>query len=420
MGTSEGGLIQASGSNKGDWLYVAPTALLLFVLPMGHTTALRMVLLVLTAVAAAVFWRGRALPRIPLLVPFAICFLVALASLPGAADARFSFEEIKKELGYGLIVFLAFYSLSRTRRDVTAWMLALLAGLLVLGIYAFYQAMLTGTLRFDGLHGGSISYSVFVATVFPLLLAALVYPGVPRNWRIVVLALIFLALFTTHFTGNRNFWVAITASALIASGLYLQLRPGASIARYVVAGVALLLVASALAFTATAKQRIKSQAGVAETLSVTAEKDPRNKIWAYSIQRIRQSPWAGTGFGRMAQAREFSAYFDKSRYYVHPHNMFLDYGVQMGIPGILAFAFLFACVLREFLRLYKSPDMRIALIGIAGISIVAAVVLKSTTDSQFVRHHALMFWALVGMGLGYGARLGAVVPEAPAHVPIPR
>jgi O-antigen ligase len=85
--------------------------------------------------------------------------------------------------------------------------------------------------------------------------------------------------------------------------------------------------------------------------------------------------------------------------------MFLDYGIQMGVPGILAFAFLFACVIREFLRLYRSSNLNVALIGVAGMAIVAAVILKSATDDQFIRHNALLFWALVGMGLGYGTRL---------------
>lgn len=420
METGNAGLIRASASKGREWLYLVPTALLLFVLPMGHTTALRMVFLVLTAAAAAAFWRNRGLTKIPLVVPFAICFLVALASLPGAADAGFSFEEIKKELGYGLIVFLAFYSLSRTRRDVATWVLALLASVFVMGIYALYQAMGAGTLRFDGLHGGSVSYSVFVAMISPLLLVALVYPGVGKDWKIAVSILILLSLFTTYFTGNRNFWFAISASTVVSAALYLKLRPGAAIARFVVAGTIVVLLASALAFSITAQQRVKSQAGVAAVLKKTAEKDPRSRLWAYGFERIRQSPLMGTGFGRMAQAEEFAKRFNNKRELKHAHNIFLDYGIQMGIPGILAFSFLFVCVLREFFRLYRTPDMRIALIGIAGISLLVAVMLKSMTDNQFVRHHALMFWALVGMGLGYGARLGAAMPGASAPVSTPR
>ena len=118
----------------------------------------------------------------------------------------------------------------------------------------------------------------------------------------------------------------------------------------------------------------------------------------------------GTGFGRMGQTKQFAEHFDNKPLWVHAHNMFLDYGIQMGVPGILAFAFLFACVIREFMSLYRSPHLNVALIGITGIAIVAAVILKSTTDDQFVRHNALLFWAVVGMGLGYGARLGARSP----------
>ncbi|HEX7812201.1 MAG TPA: O-antigen ligase family protein [Burkholderiales bacterium] len=394
------------------WLYLAPSSLLLLVLPIDHTTALRMLFLVLTAVATAWFWRCRDVARIPLLLPFATCFLVALASVPGADDPVYSLNEVKKELGYGLIVFLGFYSLARTRREVATWMMVILFNILWLGIYTLWQGLNAGTLAFDGWHGGVLNYSVFVATVFPLLLAALGYPGVPRNWKIAVLILIPLTLFTTYLTENRIFWIAIGASTLMLAGLYLNLRSARSATKVVMAGTIVILVACTLAFSTAAKQRIGSQTGVAETLSTIVETDPRNRIWAYSVQRIQERPWMGTGFGRMAQAKEFAEHFDHEPLWVHAHNMFLDYGIQMGVPGILAFAFLFACVIREFLRLYRSSDLNVALIGIAGIGIVAAVILKSATDDQFVRHNALLFWALVGMGLGYGARLGAKVPSA--------
>lgn len=392
------------------WLYLAPTSLLLLVLPIAHTTALRMLSLVLTAMAAAWFWRGKNVARAPLLLPFAICFLVALASVPGADDPGFSLDEIKKELGYGLIVFLAYYSLSRTRRDVAAWMMVILCNVLWLGVYTLWRGLDAGTLAFDGWHGGVLNYSVFVATVFPLLLAALLNPAVPGYWKGVVLLLIPLALFTAYLTENRIFWIAIAASTLMTGMLSLRLRIAPAARSAIVAGTIVILAVSAFAFANTAKQRISSGTGVSETLGTTAETDPRNKIWTYSVQRIRERPWMGTGFGRMAQAKQFAEHFNNEPLWVHAHNMFLDYGIQMGVPGILAFVFLFACVIREFLRLYRSSDLNVALTGIAGMAIVVAVILKSTTDDQFVRHNALLFWALVGMGLGYGARLGAKAP----------
>ncbi len=392
------------------WLYLAPTSLLLLVLPIAHTTALRMLFLGLTAIATAWFWRWKNAATAPLLAPFAICFLVALASVPGAHDPGFSLNEIKKELGYGLIVFLAFYSLSRTRREVATWMMVILCNLLWLGIYTLWQGLSSGTLAFDGWHGGELNYSVFVATTFPLLLAALLYPAVPAYWKRVVLLLIPLALYTAYLTENRIFWVAMAASTLISAMLYLRIRTAPLARSVIVAGTIAVLVVSAFAFANMAKQRISSQAGLAETLSTTAERDPRNKLWAYGVQRIQERPWMGTGFGRMAQEKQFAEHFNNEPLWVHAHNMFLDYGIQMGVPGILAFAFLFACVIREFLKLYHCSDLNVALIGITGIAVVTAVVLKSTTDDQFVRHNALLFWALVGMGLGYGARLGARAP----------
>lgn len=405
----------AAGGDWRAWLYLVPTSLLLLVLPIAHTTAPRMLSLGLAAIATAWFWRWKNVARVPLLLPFAICFLVALASVPGADDPGFSLGEVKKELGYGLIAFLAFYSLSRTRRDVATWMMVILCNVLWLGVYTLWQGLNEETLAFDGWHGGVLNYSVFVATVFPLLLGALLNPAVPAYWKGVVLLLIPLALFTAYLTENRIFWIAIAASTVIFGVLCLRLRTTSRARNALVAGTIAILAVSAFAFANTAKQRILSETGVAETLGATAETDPRNKIWAYSVERIRERPWMGTGFGRMAQAKQFAKHFNNEPLWVHAHNMFLDYGIQMGVPGILAFAFLFACVIREFLRLYRSSNLSVALIGVAGMAVVAAVILKSATDDQFIRHNALLFWALVGMGLGYGARLDAGKP-----VPDPR
>jgi len=45
------------------------------------------------------------------------------------------------------------------------------------------------------------------------------------------------------------------------------------------------------------------------------------------------------------------------------------------------------------------------MMGICGIAVTIAMVTKNMTDDLFWRTDALLFWALVGLLLGYGTRL---------------
>ena len=131
-------------------------------------------------------------------------------------ETRIGKYEIKKELGYGLVTYSAFFVLSRSLRELGVWISALLASLLVLVAYTLWADFREGTLNFGGWHGGVLNYSVFIATIFPLLLCALVYPALDRHWKYISMALIPLALFTGYLTENRIFWFAIVARISIA------------------------------------------------------------------------------------------------------------------------------------------------------------------------------------------------------------
>jgi O-antigen ligase len=404
----------ASLLHSRPWIYLVPTSGLLLVLPVDHTTALRMIFLALTAVAALLFRKSGGAVKVPLLGPFAICFAVALVSVATAENPGFSFDEVKKELVYGLIVFLGFFILARSPRDMAAWLLALLAGLLWLGFYVLIQGWRLDTLAFDGWHGGVLNYTVFVCTVFPLLFLGLFHPGIPWRWKVLAALAMPLSLYTVLLSVNRISWVAIAASTAICALLLAGTRATRRLKWSALVLAVVLLGICAGALSMAAKTRVAPQGSLDETVTLTMDQDPRKRLWSYSVQRIKDSPWLGTGFGRMAQAHAFARQFDNEAWLVHSHNLFLDYGIQMGIPGILAFAGLFIAVLAQFWKLYRSGDPGVSLIGIAGIAIVAAVLLKSATDNQFIRHNALLFWALVGMGLGYGARLTRVQREAGA------
>lgn len=90
----------------------------------------------------------------------------------------------------------------------------------------------------------------------------------------------------------------------------------------------------------------------------------------------------------------------------HTHNLFLNYGISMGIPGILAIVALFGAWLGYF---WKSAIQHHALIGAAGVALVAGVMLRNQLNDFFVRDMSLLFWAQIGLF----ARMA--LQQRPAH-----
>ena len=101
---------------------------------------------------------------------------------------------------------------------------------------------------------------------------------------------------------------------------------------------------------------------------------------------------------------------------MHAHNTFLNRALETGLPGLAAFILLLASVAVAFRRVARSADPGTAAIGAAGIALVAGVVLKNLTDDFFVRQNALLFWSLVGAGLGAAAAREEAIRAAPSTI----
>lgn len=401
--TSPIGTARSAGGGPAWYLLIGP-AVLLLVLPFAHTTALRMTALTISAIAAAWHWRQRRPPPVALVSAFAFWIVAAAWSLVAAADLRYSAGEIKTEIGYGLVTFLCFYTLTESRRELRVWIGVLMVGFAVLVSYTLAAYFRDGTLEFQGLHGGVLNYTTYLITVLPVAVVLAANPRSPANTRLAIGALILLALISAFLTYSRMLWLSVIAGA-IAFAIFHWRNQTTRRGRLVSIGWLVGVVAAlALVLVAVAEKRQFPVVGSIERIAVTLQTDPHFRVWAYGVDRILDSPLVGTGFGRMQQAGVYAAHFHNEGLLVHSHNVFLDYGVQMGVLGIVALAFLFWSVGREFARLSASPIAACRLVGIAGTVAVVTFVVRNCTDDQFVRHNAMLFWALAGIGLGYGRR----------------
>jgi O-antigen ligase len=390
------------------WIRLAPFAVFLFILPFPGTVALRLLALAAGLALCAWVWHKDGFPQVPArnaLLFWAGCALLSLAT---AVDPGYSLGEIKNEIGYAMAAYLGFVTLTRSRDDARFFLAALLLGNLTLGLFALWEHFSSDAARWNerGLAGGSGGYSTYLLALLPLLLWA---DSVleHRHRRAVISGLVALQLVVAVLVGQRAFWLVVALQALCA--LYLLRARGfiAISARGMQAMGAAAVIVCVAAMVGASMTR--------NTVSWT--EDPRTTGWPAVAERILEHPLAGKGFGRQTMKNAHpDLVSQKYPLFWHAHNLFLNYGIAMGVPGVIAIALLFLTLLRRFLELSRAEDRVSAMAGICGVLLVVGVVARNLTNDFFQRDLALLFWAIAGMLLGY-AQHAKSAPRTPIEDP---
>jgi O-antigen ligase len=242
-----------------------------------------------------------------------------------------------------------------------------------------------------GLAGGSGSYSTYLLALLPVLMwAGYVLPQ-RRRWALAS-GLMLLQLFVALLVEQRAFWLAAALQGLFALYL-LRARGFAAISapRVRAIGAAAVILCALAIIGATATR---------DAVSLT--QDPRVTSWPAVAARILEHPLIGKGFGRQAMKKAYPDLVSREfPLFTHPHNLFLNYGLAMGVPGILAIFLIFFALLRRFWEMSRAEDRIVAMAGICGVMLVIGVVARNLTNDLFQRDSALLFWSIAGMLLGY-------------------
>ncbi len=375
------------------WVRLLPFAVLLFILPFPGTVALRLLALAAGLILCAWSWHKDGLPQVPAKTALLLWAAVALLSVASAVDPAYSLGEIKNEIGYAMAAYLGFLTLTRTRADASFLAIALILGSVVLAAFALWEYFSSASSYWNegGLAGGSGSYSTYLLALLPALLWAGCILAHKHRWS-VISGLIALQLVVAVLAGQRAFWLVFALQALLA--LYLLRARGfiaISASRVRAIGVAAVILSALVIVGATAKR---------DTVPWT--QDPRLASWPAVAARILQHPLTGKGFGRETMKKAYPDLLSQKYPAVwHAHNLFLNYGMAMGIPGMIAILLLFFTLLRKFWKLSGAGDRMIAMAGICGVLLVVGVLARNLTNDFFQRDLALLFWSIAGMLLGY-------------------
>jgi len=372
-------------------LLLLPFALFLIILPFPGTIAVRMLTLTLAFFIAWRIWWVQRPHNEPLPGKRVIGFwvVVCLLSLIYAVDPVSSLKEMKSELLNSLAAFFAFFVIAGNLDRARYLMRALAVGLIIIGGWALVAWVGNGFYWDEtGRYGGIGVFSTYLVTILP----AIVWLTLADDsifWKRLAATLLPLILLLAFATTQRAIWPAL----LIEFAVFLAISRRQPIyAKFPLKTVFIFVVViTTMLFSLQEKERFGVNA-TGESVSA----DSRLEFWPAVVSEIAKHPWTGGGFGRHAMKKAYPNLIPEYNTWLwHSHNVILNYGISMGIPGILSIILVFGYFAAFFWQAANNPLSLLA--GAAGLALVLGVLLRNQFNDFFIRDQSLLFWAQVGL-----------------------
>jgi O-antigen ligase len=400
----------ASGAQR---VFLVSAAAFLLVAPFPSSAGWRVFFLV--CALAALAWQAAKgvqpleLWRMPR--PFVLAMLawiaLAAASLAWSVDPGYTEQELRRELLYGAMAFIAFFAGTRSAMHLHLWLRMLLLATIGLGAGEWLRLLFPGTELISKASMGPGPFSTHVLLMAPLLLFAL-WPGPIGMGRSLRLTLFLGALLViAGIAGDsRILWPALLVSALVAFVVFSAQTPPQHASRKAAkrAFIVAIVVLPLLMLVST-DYKLRKYPQAKSTVESFAF-DERPLIWKTAARAVTERPWIGHGYGREIIATDLRAELAKAgqlKPYNHGHNVLLDAAIQMGALGLAAFAAMMGALAWAFAAARKREGG--AVLAIVGLAMFAGYFTKNLTDDFFFRPNSLIFWAIAGMLLGLASRL---------------
>lgn len=128
--------------------------------------------------------------------------------------------------------------------------------------------------------------------------------------------------------------------------------------------------------------------------------DSRIELWTGAVKLIRARPLLGAGlYGFPERSAPYIPHFRTTASFIDPHNIVLNFWVETGLLGLLAFAWIIVAAIVLGVRGWnRLPDAwRPYQLGVA-LAMVAVIVHGLVDVPYFKNDLSLEFWALVAVG----------------------
>lgn len=293
------------------------------------------------------------------------------------------------------VFFFAFVNLvsgPAMARRLVIYMLIGVTLVAVLGLVEMFEkrdVMEYDLRRVFGPHNQPNDYGAFL--VYTMLLAIAWLAVQPWRWRrwLILPWLGFLGRVLIA-TGSRGAWLALAAGVSTITWLR-----GMRYVVMAVVGATVLLTAFPQLIPEAVRERLEQtqiEAGLGEEVDTSSTH--RLMLWQAGMEMTLEDPLLGKGFKGFQHFKEQYVASDVRE--SDPHNMFLYFSAQMGVPAMLVFiAWLGTFFVFGYTLWRKGQDEYLKTIGLASAAIVLAVVGVNLFGSRMVNASTTLYvWVL--------------------------
>lgn len=363
-------------------------------------------------------WSFRGLAPLERLSIFGVILFVAiwtLAWLVNGAEPKGA-DDLGRIARLLLIIPLLLF-VRRLDRTERAWWPGLTVGALIAGGYAwwFYLSGQIGPFEQRVTGNTNPIYFGSIALAFGMmLLARLQDAEQPLALRLLTALAILMAISASMLSGSRGAWVVLPPLLLIylfTLGRYQPLRWRLGIPAAAVAVTALVMLNPMVPMGERAIEGLNDLQAIATGGEAEGTIGRRMAMWELSWELVLDRPWFGAGPtafpDAMTQAIDqgrLPADFDRYR---HPHNEFLSALNHGGIVSLSCLLLMFALLLRQHVRVWRTGLKSTRLIGWAGLAALSVMVVMALSESIFERNSGVVWFGLFAalpIGMIHSAR----------------
>ncbi|MDI6816439.1 MAG: O-antigen ligase family protein [Actinomycetota bacterium] len=317
-------------------------------------------------------------PSSPALLPVAVLLLVAVVSVAMSATplasitGRFNrYNSLPGLISYAIVFWFALKYAAHKRVFIERFETLFIPVVFIVTIYGLLEILGLDVLSMKGTHGVRVSstlgnpvfFGAFLAITLPILLSKAVMfsekTASAVRTRGVAAALLLFGLAMLFTSLSRGAWMGVAAG--FAAVVYFWARSGQKPMRVVVLWT-LLLVGAFLAGVGIVSMLAGSDiGGIVDAAGSSSSLASRIEIWKTSLLMIGDKPLFGFG---LDQTKDwFNLYMTEglagleNTLHGRAHNIFLQMGLDGGIPLLFANLWLFLFVVLKGMRHLRShPD----------------------------------------------------------------
>jgi O-antigen ligase len=237
-----------------------------------------------------------------------------------------------------------------------------------------------------------------------------------RRWIAALCVVIFAAL---GFLSESRTLIATLFISLIAFLMAYGILRG-TLRWKSVLGIAVIgLIVSAACIEIISRARLPEPRPLDHSVAIEMiASDSRPAIWAAYSEFVDSRPWLGVGLGRSVPSRAYHLDDDADLRRVdiqagtHGHNLLLDLLLEVGVVGLALWLWLHYEIVRLAWQRARLGTEREKAWAATTVALVAALLVKNSTNDLAVYSNAILFWALAGATLGLAWRRVDVMVEA--------